>query len=169
MIHVCSLARLHATVAENRREPHRHADEDVHEVRRPESIAAEHHLLLDMDDIVVEIDGYHAPAEQHLTELIALRARLGPRSPAGGALLCRHQPLDCRRLRHRLRAQPASRRSRDRAQRSAAPRRRATPNARIVSLADRVLGRDGRMVRAIEAIGRGTDATEGHPFRLELE
>jgi predicted protein tyrosine phosphatase len=45
----------------------------------------------------------------------------------------------------------------------------ATPNIRIVSLADRLLGRDGRMIAAIEAIGRGVTATEAEPFRLELE
>jgi predicted protein tyrosine phosphatase len=45
----------------------------------------------------------------------------------------------------------------------------ATPNIRIVSLADRLLGRDGRMVTAIETIGRGEIAVEGNPFRLELE
>ena len=45
----------------------------------------------------------------------------------------------------------------------------ATPNIRIVSLADRLLGRDGRMVAAIETIGRGEIAVEGNPFRLELE
>ena len=45
----------------------------------------------------------------------------------------------------------------------------ATPNARIVSLADRALGRDGRMVAAIDSIGRGEMAYEGTPFRLDLE
>jgi predicted protein tyrosine phosphatase len=45
----------------------------------------------------------------------------------------------------------------------------ATPNARIVSLADDMLGRDGRMIAAIESIGRGMMAEEGHPFRLDLE
>ena len=33
--------------------------------------------------------------------------------------------------------------------------RTAQPNARIVSIADRLLKRDGRMVRAIETIGPG--------------
>jgi predicted protein tyrosine phosphatase len=51
--------------------------------------------------------------------------------------------------------------------RSASPT--ATPNARIVSLADRLLGRDGRMVAAIETIGRGVLATEGTPFRLDVD
>jgi predicted protein tyrosine phosphatase len=38
-----------------------------------------------------------------------------------------------------------------------------------VSLADHMMGRGGRMVAAIDAIGRGVDAYEGHPFRLDLE
>jgi predicted protein tyrosine phosphatase len=45
----------------------------------------------------------------------------------------------------------------------------ATPNIRIVALADRLLGRGGRMVAAIEAIGRGSLAEEAAPFRLDLE
>ena len=32
-----------------------------------------------------------------------------------------------------------------------------------------LLGRQGRMVAAIEGIGRGIEASEGHPFRLDLE
>jgi predicted protein tyrosine phosphatase len=46
--------------------------------------------------------------------------------------------------------------------------RTAQPNARIVSIADRLLGRDGRMVRAINAIGVGDAAIEGDPFRLDI-
>jgi predicted protein tyrosine phosphatase len=38
-----------------------------------------------------------------------------------------------------------------------------------VSLADRMLGRNGRMVAAIESIGRGIVAYEAEPFRLDLE
>ena len=50
--------------------------------------------------------------------------------------------------------------------RAAAPS--ATPNARLVALADAALGRRGRMVRAIERIGRGADAFEGTPFAMPL-
>jgi predicted protein tyrosine phosphatase len=42
----------------------------------------------------------------------------------------------------------------------------ATPNRLIVSLADDILGRQGRMVKAVEKIGRGADAFEGTPFIL---
>ena len=51
--------------------------------------------------------------------------------------------------------------------RAAAPS--ATPNARLVAVADDLLGRRGRMVDAIAAIGRGVDAYEGTPFVLGLD
>ncbi len=44
----------------------------------------------------------------------------------------------------------------------------ATPNPLLVALADEALGRDGRMIAAISRIGRGADAFEGTPFRLEV-
>jgi predicted protein tyrosine phosphatase len=45
----------------------------------------------------------------------------------------------------------------------------ASPNRRIVSIGDRLLGRSGRMVDAVETIGPGRMAYEGDPFRLDLE
>jgi len=45
----------------------------------------------------------------------------------------------------------------------------AMPNIRIVTLADAMLGRDGRMIAAIRAIGPGTAAYASEPFRLDLE
>jgi predicted protein tyrosine phosphatase len=44
----------------------------------------------------------------------------------------------------------------------------ATPNRLLVSHVDGLLGRNGRMVAAIESIGRGQDAYEGVPFRLRV-
>ncbi|WP_296512480.1 tyrosine protein phosphatase [Rhodopseudomonas sp.] len=44
----------------------------------------------------------------------------------------------------------------------------ATPNRLMVKLADDLLGRDGGMVEAIAAIGRGADAFEGAPYQLPL-
>lgn len=40
----------------------------------------------------------------------------------------------------------------------------ATPNRRIVALGDRLLEREGRMIRAIHQIGRGAEAFAGEPF-----
>jgi predicted protein tyrosine phosphatase len=51
-----------------------------------------------------------------------------------------------------------------RALRQAAPS--ATPNPRLIRLADDQLGRAGRMVRAIAAIGRGAEAASGTPFEI---
>jgi predicted protein tyrosine phosphatase len=42
----------------------------------------------------------------------------------------------------------------------------AYPNRRIVALADDILGRRGRMVEAVEAMGGNDFATEGEPFDL---
>ena len=43
---------------------------------------------------------------------------------------------------------------------------RATPNRRIVAIADDLLGRGGRMVDAVDSIGRGEPAYENVPFTL---
>jgi predicted protein tyrosine phosphatase len=45
----------------------------------------------------------------------------------------------------------------------------AMPNIMLVSHADRILKRNGRMVEAVMALGPGLPATEGEPFRLDLE
>jgi predicted protein tyrosine phosphatase len=42
----------------------------------------------------------------------------------------------------------------------------ATPNRLITTLVDEHLGRQGRMVKAVESIGRGANAYEGKPFEL---
>lgn len=42
----------------------------------------------------------------------------------------------------------------------------ATPNPRIVALADSALFRGGRMIDAIRAIGRGAETSLGKPFKL---
>ncbi len=45
----------------------------------------------------------------------------------------------------------------------------ATPNRLIVAHADDILGRRGRMVKAIEAIGRGQSAYEGNIFQWPVK
>jgi predicted protein tyrosine phosphatase len=168
MIHVCSLARLHDTVRETGARHVVTLIKDVSLVHRPASITAENHLLLDMDDISDHIEGYVAPAETHVGELLRfVRAwdRAAPlvvhcyagisRSTAGAFVTaCALNP-------HRDEAAIA------RALRDASPT--AMPNIRIVSLADVMLGRNGRMIAAIRAIGPGVAAYASEPFRLELE
>ncbi len=43
----------------------------------------------------------------------------------------------------------------------------ASPNARLVAHADAILERNGRMVAAVQAIGRGEVAEEALPFSIE--
>ena len=45
----------------------------------------------------------------------------------------------------------------------------ASPNRLIVSLADKALGREGRMLRALDEMGPGNLTTVGQPFRIDLE
>lgn len=45
----------------------------------------------------------------------------------------------------------------------------ATPNPLMVALADDALGREGRMVDAVAAIGRGADAFEGPLFTWRID
>jgi predicted protein tyrosine phosphatase len=168
MIHVCSLARLHETVEETGASHIVSLIKDVSLVVRPQSIPADRHLLLDMDDIVEPVDGYRCPGEEHVAELLRFVRgwnRAAPlvvhcfagisRSTAGAFVTaCALNP-------------DRDERSIAQAIRCASPT--AVPNIRIVSLADAMLGRNGRMVEAIAAIGPGIQAREGHPFRLDLD
>ena len=168
MIHVCSLARLHETVAATGARHVVTLLKDTDRVQRPGGIISENHLILGMDDITGPLDGYIAPADEHVTRLLDFVRgwdRAAPlvmhcyagisRSTAGAYVAaCALNP-------HRDEATIA------RTLRRASPT--ATPNFRIVALADRALGRGGRMTTAIEEIGRGVMAFEGDPFRLDLE
>src|SRR5487761_452889 len=71
MIHVCSLSRLQETVDDTGA---RHVVSllgDEARVDRPASIAPENHLWLRLHDISAPIDGYIAPGEAHVAELIS--------------------------------------------------------------------------------------------------
>jgi predicted protein tyrosine phosphatase len=45
----------------------------------------------------------------------------------------------------------------------------ASPNRLIVALADKALGREGRMLRALDEMGPGSATVIGQPFRIELD
>jgi predicted protein tyrosine phosphatase len=167
MIHVCSLARLHETVAATGA---RHVVSLLGDERleRPHGIATENHLWLRLHDISSPLDGYVLPEQEHVADLLQFVRGWNRRAPlvvhcyAGISRSTASAFVSvCALAPHRDEAGIA------RALRRASPT--ATPNMRIVSLADRLLGRNGRMIAAIETIGRGAMAAEGTPFRLELE
>jgi predicted protein tyrosine phosphatase len=108
------------------------------------------------------------PAEEHMAELLGFVERWDRRSP-WSCIASRDQPVHRRGVLGFLRrCGPIWTKRRLPARlRSRSPE--ATPNARLVALADALLGREGRMISAVQAIGRGADAYEGSVFALRLD
>ena len=167
MIHVCSLARLYGTIDETGARHIVTLLRLTDRVERPRHIAPENHLVLAVDDISTPMEGYSAPGEEHVARLIDFAGawdRSTPmvvhcfagisRSTAGAFVAaCAINPdRDEREIAQAIRNASST----------------AQPNARIVSIADRLLKRDGRMVRAVETLGPAEFASEGIPFRLDL-
>ena len=168
MIHVCSLARLHETVDGTGA---RHVVTllgDEANVQRPASVPPENHLWLRMHDIAAPADGYITPEVEHIERLLAFVrgwdrttpmvvhcfAGISRSTAAAFVAVCALNP---QRREHDIawslrRASPT-----------------ALPNSRIVQFADRALARDGRMLAAIEAIGRTMPTAAAEPFRLDIE
>jgi predicted protein tyrosine phosphatase len=167
MIHVCSLARLHETVTTTGARYVVSLLSREANLLRPAAIAPENHLWLQLHDISAPLDGYIAPQAEHVEQLIAFVRRWPRETPlvmhcyagvsrssaAAFVSVCALSPeSDERAIAIALRrASPT-----------------ATPNIRIVALADHLLARGGRMVKAIEAIGPGTVVAEARPFLLNL-
>jgi predicted protein tyrosine phosphatase len=114
------------------------------------------------------VDGYIAPNAEHVLQLVEFAAAWDRRGPmvvhcragisrstaAAFVMLCALNPaapeaLIARRLRE---ASPS-----------------ASPNPLIVKLGDAALGRAGRMIAAVEAIGRGEIVNEAIPFSLPVD
>jgi len=167
-VHVCPLSQLAPTVAASGAS---HLITLINldtPVERPDTIPPENHLFIGINDIVAPADGLVLAADDHVGSLIDFIEQWDQTQPlvihcyagisrstaAAFIALCVKRPeRDERAIARSLR--------------SASPL--ATPNARLVAIADRLLGRDGRMIAAIEAIGRGQVAVENVPFALELE
>ena len=81
MIHVCSLARLHATVEDTGA---RHVVSllgDEAPIDRPTAIVEENHLWLRMHDISSPLDGYILPDEDHVADLLSFVRRWDRSAP----------------------------------------------------------------------------------------
>ena len=168
MIHVCSLARLHDTVHETGARHIITLLRMIDRVERPATVVADNHLILGMDDIVEPIEGYTHPGEEHVTRLIEFVTRWDRTAP----MVIHCYAGISRSTAGAFVAACALNPSRNEAAIAQAIRNgsaTATPNMRIVTLADQILGRGGRMVGAIRAIGVGRAAMEGDPFRLDIE
>lgn len=167
-VHVCSLSRLAATVAASGASHMVSLINAGTPVSRPATIPAERHLFLGFNDIVEPADGLTPPAAEHVEQLLAFVGRWDRSEPivmhcwagisrstaAAFVTLCALAP---------------DRSEMEIARRLRESSRFATPNARIVAIADVLLDRDQRMVTAIEAIGRGHETAEGEPFSLRID
>jgi predicted protein tyrosine phosphatase len=168
MIHVCSLARLHDTVNETGARHIVTLLRLIDRVQRPECVTIDNHLILGMDDIAEPMEGYVHPGEEHVSRLIEFAQRWERKAP----MVIHCYAGISRSTAGAFVAACALNPSRSEAKIAQAIRdgsATATPNIRIVSLADRMLDRRGRMIDAIQAIGVGRVASEGDPFRLDLE
>lgn len=168
MIYVCPLSKLERTVSETGAARLISLLSAGTEMIRPDSIAPQNHLHLVMHDIAEMQDGMTLPGEAHVRRLLDFAYawdRSAPmvvncyagisRSTASAFIIAAalSPSRDEKELAHMLRFLSPS----------------ATPNPRLIAVADAVLGREGRMIAAIKAIGRGADAFEGVPFGMDIE
>jgi predicted protein tyrosine phosphatase len=137
-------------------------------VETPGLVLPDRHLRLHIHDICEPIPGCIAPGTEHVDQLIDFVHAWGGGGPmvvhcwagisrstaAAFTALCAINPgVDEEFIALRLREASAT----------------AYPNRLIIRLADAALGRGGRMVRAIEGIGRGLVAAEAVPFSLPAD
>jgi predicted protein tyrosine phosphatase len=168
MIHVCSLAALPETVRLTKASHVLTVMANVEQVARPVSVLPANHLKVSMDDITEEMDGFVAPSETHVEQVLNFvrgwdrnaplvvhcYAGISRSTASAFAAACLLNP-------HRDEISIA------RQIRAASPI--ASPNRLIVSLADKALGREGRMLRALDEMGPGSMIVEGRPFRIDLD
>ena len=168
MIHVCSLAALPDTVKTTGASHVLTIMAKVDQVQRPETVLEANHLKVQVDDITEDIDGFVAPNDTHIQQVLGFvrgwdrsaplvvhcYAGISRSTASAFAAACMLNP-------HRDEISIA------RQIRAASPI--ASPNRLIVSLADKALGREGRMLRALDEMGPGSMTVEGRPFRVDLE
>ncbi|MDH6232624.1 putative protein tyrosine phosphatase [Mesorhizobium soli] len=168
MIFVCPLSKVEETVSRAGAERLVSLLTAGTEIVRPAVIAPENHLLLAMNDIAEAQAGMTLPGEAHVRQLLDFATtwdRARPlvihcfagisRSTASAYIVASAlaPQRDEVELAKELRWLSPS----------------ATPNPRLIAVADTLLGRNGRMIAAIKGIGRGADAFEGTPFALEID
>jgi predicted protein tyrosine phosphatase len=167
-IEVCSLARLHDVVEKVQASHVLTLINAKTPVTRPPSIVEKNHLYISMSDIVQPLEGHIVPAEEHVSQLIHFVKAWERKRPlvihcyAGVSRSTAAAMITTALLNPGRQEQEIANLIRKRSP-------TATPNLRLISVADQLLGRTGRLIKAAESIGRGEDCFEGVPFRIELE
>lgn len=139
-----------------------------HMIATPAGFDPARHLRLGVNDIAENWMGEAPPAETHVGSLIEFGRSWNAKAPmivhcwagvsrsmaSAYTILCdRAGPGSEMEIAQIMRARAAH----------------AYPNRLIVRLADQMLGRDGRMISAIESIGEGTLVVEGTPTEFPLD
>jgi predicted protein tyrosine phosphatase len=167
-IHVCPLSAMPDIVARSKASHVLTWLQDEIVVETPPLILPERHIRFHIHDISEPLIGYAAPGREHIDQLVEFALAWGGRGPivvhcwagisrstaAAYTALCAINPdasetLIAARLRE---ASPT-----------------AYPNRLMIRLADAALARRGRMVAAIESIGRGVVAGEAEPFSIAAD
>ena len=164
-LHVCPLSRVRDTLDASGA---RHLITLINRqtmLETPPGIEPANHLRLAFNDIVAPQDGLVHPCEAHVEQLVQFArswnregslvvhcwAGISRSTAAAFITLCALNPDAPERLvAQQIRQASAT----------------ASPNRLLIRLADDVLGRRGRMLSAVEAMGPAEPASEGHPFRL---
>jgi predicted protein tyrosine phosphatase len=168
MLHVCSLAALPDTVRATGASHVLTVMANIDQVSRPVSVLPANHLKISMDDITEQMDGFTAPCEAHVEQVLAFVRSWDRAAPMvvhcyAGISRSTASAFAAACLLNPKKNEAAI----ARAIRAASPI--AQPNRLIVGLADKLLGRDGRMLRALDEMGPGSMMAEGKPFRIDLD
>lgn len=164
---VCSLARLQRTVKE---EDASHVLTLINAgtpVTRPATVPQDRHLFIAMSDIIEPLDGHIVPGEAHVRNLLGFVKTWDRERP----MVVHCYAGVSRSTAAALITVAALNPGRPESEIAGIIRARsptATPNLKLVGVADILLGRNGRLFEAAESIGRGEDCFEGVPFRLEI-
>jgi predicted protein tyrosine phosphatase len=168
LIYVCPLSRIDETVARSGAVRLLSLLAEGTAITRPASILAEDHLILSLHDIAEPRDGMTLPGAEHVERVLAFAQDWDRAKPL--VINCYAGISRSTASAYIIAAALAPKR--DEAELAQTLRRlspSATPNPRLIALADTMLGRNNRMVEAIAAIGRGADAYEGVPFALRVQ
>jgi predicted protein tyrosine phosphatase len=165
---VCPLSHVE-TICEARRPSHLLSLLDPgHVIPSPAGLGTGAHLRIGVHDICDETEGLIRPDESVVEAVLAFGSAWAAEAPmvvhcwagisrssaSAFTLACARNPhADERTIAEEIRRRSPY----------------ATPNRRIVALADDILGRGGRMVDAADAIGRGQSAVEGRPFEITAD
>ncbi|NWG45545.1 MAG: protein tyrosine phosphatase [Alphaproteobacteria bacterium] len=136
-------------------------------VLRPDCVTGTCHLTIEIHDITGPRPGATPPGLAHVETLVRWLDRWPREDPilihcfAG---VSRSTAAALIALAHH----EGPGREADAARRLRRASRTASPNRRLIALADDVLGRDGRLIEAVEAMGESDFLAEARPFHVDL-